>query len=86
MFVRHTQLFLWKNSLQKARNPGQTCCELLTPVVLVALFALLCVTAARRAPRAARRRAAQRGAGGRATLRAPAPPPTPAQVQVCQPE
>ena len=58
MFVRHTQLFLWKNSLQKARNPGQTCCELLTPVVLVALFALLCVTAARRAPRAARRRAA----------------------------
>ena len=43
MFLRHTQLFLWKNSLQKARNPGQTCCELLTPVILVALFALLCV-------------------------------------------
>ena len=43
MFVRHTQLFLWKNSLQKARNPGQTCCELLTPIILVALFALLCV-------------------------------------------
>jgi hypothetical protein len=50
MFLRHTQLFLWKNSLQKARNPGQTSCELLTPVLLVALFALLCVGAPRRVP------------------------------------
>ena len=65
MFLRHTQLFLWKNSLQKARNPGQTSCELLTPVLLVALFALLCVGAPRRVPccvcRCARRGGGRRG-------------------------
>ena len=68
MFLRHTQLFLWKNSLQKARNPGQTCCELLTPVILVALFALLCVCRAVFLIFAA---------AARAAAATPAPPPTP---------
>lgn len=35
------RLYLYKNCLQKQRNLGVTCCELLTPIVLVALFAWL---------------------------------------------
>ena len=79
MFLRHTQLFLWKNSLQKARNPGQTCCELLTPVILVALFALLCVC------RAAVLFAAAPHGRGRRGHPSPAAD-SPSQVQVRQPE
>jgi len=38
---RQFQLYLWKNSLQKGRGYGQTCCETLSPVILVAMFAWL---------------------------------------------
>jgi hypothetical protein len=39
--LRQLRLYLWKNGLQKSRNPGQLACEFSTPVVLVSLFALL---------------------------------------------
>lgn len=38
---RQLRLYLWKNGLQKSRNPGQLLCELCTPIVMVSLFALL---------------------------------------------
>lgn len=40
-FGRNLRLYLWKNSLQKKRAPMAACCEICTPVVFVALMALL---------------------------------------------
>ena len=40
-FYRSYFLFLWKNYRQKVRGSGDTCCEIMTPITLIALFALL---------------------------------------------
>jgi ATP-binding cassette subfamily A (ABC1) protein 3 len=40
-FFRSYSLFLWKNYRQKVRGSGDTCCEVMTPIILIALFAWL---------------------------------------------
>lgn len=40
-FRRHYCLFIWKNYRQKARAWDSTLCEILTPVMLIVLFAVL---------------------------------------------
>lgn len=39
--LKQLSLYLWKTGIQKGRGYGQTLCEILAPVILVALFAWL---------------------------------------------
>eukprot|EP01138_Halocafeteria_seosinensis_P011391 gb/GECG01011634.1/.p1 GENE.gb/GECG01011634.1/~~gb/GECG01011634.1/.p1 ORF type:complete len:2040 (+),score=216.84 gb/GECG01011634.1/:1-6120(+) len=38
---RHYGLYLWKNSIQKKRNLGSTCCEILAPILVVGFLVAL---------------------------------------------